>query len=234
LKVLIIIPTLNESKNISRLIDKIYLIFNYHVLVIDDDSKDGTYKKLKLLKKKYKNFNYIIRKNQKGIGSAHLKGIDYAYKLNFNFCISMDADGTHDPKDISKMIKLSTNKKYDVINTSRFLNKKSLSDWPYIRKFITRLRFMLVKFFLNTLNDSSSGFRCYNIKNINSAIFKRVKNKEYFFLIEVLYILEKKGYKIFDIPIRLKYRIRGVSKMKLSHIFNSLIDLFFLSFRKNL
>jgi len=232
-KTLIIIPTLNESKNIYNLVKKIFLLFNHYVLVIDDNSNDGTIKKLKLLKKNYKKFNYIIRKNEKGIGSAHLKGIYYAYKFNFDFCISMDADGTHDPKEIKKMLKLCIKNKYDVINTSRFLSKKSLSDWPYIRKFITKLRFILVKLFLKTQVDSSSAFRCYNLKNINSSLFKEIKNKEYFFLIEALYIIEKKGYKILDIPIKLKYRVKGKSKMKFSHIVNSLLELFLLSLRKN-
>jgi dolichol-phosphate mannosyltransferase len=232
LKILIIIPTLNESRNIYSLIHKIFYLFNHHVLVVDDNSSDGTYEKLKILNKKFKKFKYLVRKKEKGIGSAHLKGIYYAYKHKFDFCISMDADGTHNPLEIKKMIKLALTKKYDVINTSRFLDKKSLSDWPYIRRIITRLRFILVKFFLNTKIDSSSGFRCYNLKNIKSLCFKKVNNKEYFFLIEILYILEKKGYKIFDIPINLKYRVKGVSKMRLSHIFNSLIYLILLSFKK--
>ena len=232
MKTLIIIPTLNEASNILILIKKIFSLYSYNVLVIDDNSTDGTIKKLKFLKKNYKKFKYLVRKKEKGIGSAHLKGIQYAYKFKYDFCISMDADGTHDPKEIKKMLNLSKKNKYDVINTSRFLNKKSLADWPAFRKLITKLRYFLVKIFLKTRIDSSSGFRCYNLKTINFYDFKKIKNKKYFFLIEILYILEKKGYKIFDIPIKLKFRVGGQSKMKMSHIINSLIELFLLSQRK--
>ena len=232
MKTLIIIPTLNESANIDKLIKKIFQLVSCYVLVIDDNSNDGTLNKLKILKKKNKKFSYIIRKNERGIGSAHLRGINYAYRLNFDFCISMDADGTHNPREIKKMLRLCKKSGWDIVNTSRFLNNKSLSDWPYIRRIITKLRFILVKIFLNTRKDSSSGFRLYNLKKINSSNFKKVKNKEYFFLIEILYILEKKGFKILDIPITLKYRVKGKSKMKFSHILDSLLELFFLSLRK--
>ncbi len=232
MKTLIIIPTLNETKNINNLINKIFSLFNYNVLVIDDNSSDGTVEKLKLLRKKYRKLKFLVRKTEKGIGSAHLKGIYFAYYHNYDFCISMDADGTHNPKEIKKMLKICLQNKYDIVNTSRFLNKNSLSDWPYLRKYITRFRFILVKFFLKTKIDSSSGFRCYNLKKIKMVDFNKAKNKKYFFLIEILYILEKKGYKILDIPIKLKYRVEGKSKMKFSHIINSLFDLFFLSQRK--
>ena len=104
MKTLIIIPTLNEASNILILIKKIFSLYSYNVLVIDDNSTDGTIKKLEFLKRRYKKLKYIVRKKEKGIGSAHLKGIQYAYKFKYDFCISMDADGTHDPKEIKKML----------------------------------------------------------------------------------------------------------------------------------
>ena len=122
MKTLIIIPTLNESANIDKLIKKIFRLVSCYVLVIDDNSNDGTLNKLKILKKKHKKFNYIIRKNERGIGSAHLRGINYAYRLNFDFCISMDADGTHNPREINKMLRLCKKSGWDIVNTSRFLN----------------------------------------------------------------------------------------------------------------
>ena len=102
MKVLIIIPTLNEDKNISNLVKKILSLYNYNILIIDDNSKDKTINILKKFKSKFKRFDYLIRKNKKGIGSAHQDGILNAYKNNFDYCISMDADGTHDPKQIKK------------------------------------------------------------------------------------------------------------------------------------
>ena len=234
MKTLIVIPTLNESKNIKTLVYKIFKNYKLKILVIDDNSRDGTINILNQLKKKFVNFNFKVRKTKKGLGSAHLEGISYGYKKKFNFCLTLDADGTHNPKDIKKVLNLINKKNYDVINTSRFLRKNSLSDWPYIRRFITILRYCLVKFFLNTKFDSSSGFRCYDLNKVQFKHIKKVKNKDFFFLIEILYILQKNDYKIKDIPITLKYRETGSSKMRVFHVVQSLIELFFLSLRKNI
>lgn len=231
MRVLIIIPTLNEYKNILRLVNKILSLYNYNILIIDDDSKDQSISILKKLKSKFKRFDYIVRKNKKGIGSAHQDGILNAYKNNFDYCISMDADGTHNPKYIKQMIKLIRTKNCAVINTSRFKDKKSLEDWPIFRKLLTIFRYHLVNFILNTKFDSSGGFRCYNLKLINKNYFKKAQNKNYFFLIEILYILEKKKFKIIDIPTKLKYRVDGSSKMNIYFILESLMALLYLRFR---
>lgn len=232
MKVLIVIPTLNESKNISNLIFKIAKNPNLQILVIDDNSTDGTINILKRLKKRFINFNFKVRKLKKGLGSAHLDGILYAYSRKFNYCLTLDADGTHNPTDIHKLLSEIKKNKYEVINTSRFLNKKSLEGWPVLRRAITILRYFLVRFFLKTIYDSSSGFRCYNIKKISIKNFRKVKNKDFFFLIEILYILQKNNYKIKDVPIKLKYRDAGKSKMKIYHIYQSLYELLLLSVRK--
>tara|TARA_B100000886_G_scaffold153433_1_gene104453 strand:+ start:470 stop:1171 length:702 start_codon:yes stop_codon:yes gene_type:complete len=231
MKVLIIIPTLNEEKNISNLVNKILSLYNYNILIIDDNSKDKTKNILKKFKSRFKRFDYLIRRNKKGIGSAHQDGILNAYKNNFDYCISMDADGTHDPKQIKQMIKLIKSKNISVINTSRFVNKKSLEDWPPLRKFLTIFRFHLVSSILGTKFDSSGGFRCYDLNLINKKIFKQTKNKNYFFLIEILYILEKKNYKIIDIPAKLKYRVDGLSKMNIYFVLEALLALVFLRYR---
>jgi len=231
MKPIIIIPTLNENKNLKRLITKIFSIDDYDVLIIDDDSKDGSISVLKKLKKKYRNLKYIIRKKKKGIGSAHLDGILYAYKKKYQICVTLDADGTHDPYDIKKIINIINKKKIDVINTTRFQKKNSLIKWPYFRKILTLFRYLLVKQILNLSFDSSSGFRCYNLKSIKIKYFQMVRNKNYFFLIEIIYILHKYKYQIFDVPVKLKFRKQGLSKMKFYHILESLIDLIMLRFR---
>ena len=231
MKVLIIIPTLNEEKNIYKLIKRLLSLYHYDILVIDDNSKDKTIQILKKFKLKSKKFHFIVRKNKKGIGSAHLDGILYSYKKKYNYCITMDADGTHDPKKIEVMMNLVLYKKYAIINSSRFIKKKSLKDWPLIRKVITIFRYNLVRYILGTNYDSSGGFRCYNLNLINKNLFKKAKNKNYFFLIETLYILEKNKYNIFDIPVTLRYRTVGNSKMNLYYIFESLFALIALRFR---
>ncbi len=228
---LIIIPTLNESKNIEVLINKIFKLYKgVNILIVDDNSTDGTLSILNRLRVKKKRLEIIIRKKNKGIGSAHLCGINYAYKKKFSICVTMDADGTHNPVNIKRMLKLIKFKNFDIINTNRFLKQESIQDWPIIRKTITYFRFFLVKIILGTKYDSSGGFRCYNLKKINKHHFQLTKNKNYFFLIESLFFFEKLNYKIFEIPNKLKFRSANESKMKIYHILESLWSLIKLRF----
>jgi dolichol-phosphate mannosyltransferase len=231
LNTLIIIPTLNESKNIEVLINKIFKLYKgANILVVDDNSTDGTLTILNKLRVKKKRLEIIIRKKNKGIGSAHLCGINYAYKKKFSICVTMDADGTHNPVNIKRMLKLIRFKNFDIINTNRFLKQESIQDWPIIRKTITYFRYFLVKIILGTKYDSSGGFRCYNLEKINKNHFHLTKNKNYFFLIESLFLFEKLNYKIFEIPNKLKFRSANESKMKIYHILESLWSLIKLRF----
>ena len=228
---LIIIPTLNESENIKVLITKLNILYKkIDILVVDDNSIDGTLNILHQIKKRKKNIKIICRKKARGIGSAHLHGIKYAYKKKYSVCITMDSDGTHNPLNIRKMLKIINSKKYDIINTNRFLIRESLKDWPLVRKTITYFRYYLVKFILNTSYDSSGGFRCYNLKNISKSHFLLTKNTNYFFLIESLFLFEKLNYEIYEISNKLKFRSANKSKMKISHIIESLWCLMKLRF----
>lgn len=233
MKILIVIPTLNEKQNISKIYSKISrLKKNFiSILFVDDNSTDGTQNEI--LKISKKNVNYMFRKI-KGIGSAHKDGIKWAIKNKYDYCVTMDSDGTHDPKLILKMIKIMKKSlnKIHIINTNRFLKKNSLEGWPFTRIIITKLRFILVKIFLKTKLDSSGGFRLYNLKKIDEKDFELAKNNEYFFLVESLYYFERMGFKIFEIPIKLKFRDYGSSKMRFYHVFNSLCLLISLSFKR--
>lgn len=232
MKILIVIPTLNEEKNIKFIIKKIIFLYKeIKILVVDDNSKDETINILKKFDKKQ--VSYVVRKKKLGLGSAHKYGILYSYKKNFDYCITMDADGTHDPSRIKQMINYLNKNKFDIVNTSRFILKSSLKDWPLYRRFLTIFRFILVKLILKTNFDSSGGFRAYNLKKINKDFLKFSNNNNYFFLIESLFYLEKLGYKIIDISIKLKFRAAGKSKMKISHIIDSLLSLIKLRFLNN-
>ena len=232
MKVLVIIPTLNEEHNIERIINKIIFLYKeIKILVVDDNSNDKTISLLKKLNKKQ--VSYVIRKKKLGLGSAHKYGILYSYKKNFDYCITMDADGTHSPERIKTMINYLNKTKCDIVNTSRFMLKSSLKDWPAYRKFLTIVRFFLVKLILKTNLDSSGGFRAYNLKKINKNFLKFSNNNNYFFLIESLFYLEKLGYKILDIPIKLRFRGAGQSKMKITHIIDSFLSLIKLRFLNN-
>ena len=230
MKNIVIIPTLNENDNINYLFKLIVNKFKIPILFIDDNSSDGTQEKILNLSKKSKLINYIFRKKRYGIGSAHKEGIRWAYKNNFNLCFTMDADRTHNPFEINKMLKILKKNNAHIIITSRFIKKSSLKDWPIFRKIITKIRYHLVKIILNTRLDSSGGFRCYNISKIKKKDLFLAGNNGYFFLIESLFYLEKLNYKIIEIHSNLKYRSSGQSKMRLVDILSALVNLFKLSF----
>ena len=136
----------------------------------------------------------------------------------------MDADGTHDPKYLKKMILKA--KDYDYIITSRFIKKGLIKDWPLFRRLLTYSRHYLVKIFLGMNLDASGAYRCFYLKKIAVKDILSAKNNEYAFFWEVTYLIKKKNYSINEIPVKLVYRKLGKSKMKLSHIIYSLTYLF--------
>lgn len=220
-KIIVVIPTYNEIENIETLITQ--LIKNndrYDYLFLDDNSPDKTYQVIEGYKKKYQNIHLIIRSKKLGIGSAHLDGILWAYKNNYETVVTMDSDLTHSPKIIESFIKSST--ECDILVGSRFINKKSLQDWSKHRFFLTHLGHFLTKFFLSLPYDATGGFRVYNIKNINKNVFTLTKSKGYAFLFESLYYLYSTKYLIYEKEIMLPKRAYGNSKMKFNDIFHSL------------
>lgn len=231
--ILIIIPVLNEVNNIIPIVKKIKknLVNNSHILFIDDNSKDGTINVIQNIQKKYKNIFLIKRPHRLGIGSAHKKGISWGYKKKYNTIVTMDCDGTHDPIYIKKMINISKKKNFDLISTNRFLKNNSLQDWSLWRVKLTSFRHMLIKFLLNIEYDSSGAFRCYNSKKIKLKDILQAENDSYSFFWESMFLLSRKNYKIFEIPIKLPGRLSGSSKMRLIDILSALSHLIKIYFK---
>ena len=233
MKICIIIPTLNEEKNILKIIKKIKNKIDKRpidILFIDDNSEDNTQEIIEKLKKKNKNLKYIFRKKKMGIGSAHKEGFKFAYKRKYDLIITMDCDGTHDPKYFDRMINAALS--YDYILTSRFKKKNLLIDWPFSRKLLTHIRHFLVKIFLKINYDASGAFRCFYTSKVKLRDLLLPNNNDYAYFWELTYILNKKEYSIYEIPVRLVYRKLGKSKMKFKHIIGSLIYLIKIFFIK--
>ena len=218
MKFLIIIPTLNEHRNIGIIYKKIIKLYKKaNILFIDDNSNDGSKDEILDLRKENKKVNYIFRKKKLGIGSAHKLGIKIAKKNNYQYVCTMDCDGTHDPKTIKLMFRYIKN--YNLIMTTRFKYKNSISGWPLKRIFITKMRYYLVSLVLGTKFDSSGGFRLYDLKKIKIRDIFLAKDNNYNFFWESAFILELKKYKITEIPIILPNRTLGSSKMRFTDIF---------------
>ena len=232
-RVLIIIPVLNEVKNIKPIVNKLKKNNKFDILFIDDNSKDGTVQNILKEKKRYKRIFLIRRPKKLGIGSAHKDGLKWGYKKKYSIIVTMDCDGTHDPYYINKMIKLLVSKKIDLVSTNRFLNKNSLDDWSLWRKKLTTLRHYVIKLLLNIEFDSSGAFRCYDIKKIKLKDILIAKNESYSFFWESIFILSKK-YEIREIPIKLPGRLSGSSKMRFIDIFSAVIYLLKIFFKKRL
>lgn len=223
-KVLIIIPTYNEKKNINFIYKKIKKnVKKFDLLFIDDNSPDNTKELIFKLKKKHKNIKFFMRNSKKGIGSAHKYGLTWAYKKKYFKVFTMDADGTHDPKYIDLMLKVSHGA--DIVLTNRFLKNNSLIDWPLHRKFLTYMRFFVIKFLFNNSYDSSGAFRCYNINKVKLNDILKASNNSYSFFWESVLILNKK-YNIKEIPIKLHARYLGESKMSLRDIIEAIRHIF--------
>ena len=232
-KVLVFTATYNEVENIHTLINKIKK-FNpqVHILIIDDNSPDGTALVIKTLKKKFKNLYLIIRKKKEGLDSAHKLGYDYAIKKKYDYLITMDADLSHDPKKINDFIKNLSN--FEFVIGSRYMKGgKCLMKGK--RLLLSKYGNLIIKKILNiNLTEFTTSFRGFNLKRLNKFNFNKVKTKGYSFFMGTVFEIYNRGYSITEIPIVFKDRTSGVSKIPKMEIFRTFKNLFILFFKKNL
>ena len=229
--IIIVIPTLNEKENIKILFNKLTAInLVFDLLFIDDNSSDGSQEIIKELKKKNQNINYIFRPKKMGIGSAHKEALVWCYKKNYKTIITMDADGTHDPKYLKFLIKELKN--FNIVVTSRFLGKNLLEGWPLFRVFLTRLRYVTISLLLSIPYDSSGAFRCIDCQKVALSDLILAKDDGYAYFWESIFILHKKKYRITQIPVQLPYRTIGYSKMTIKDIFFSIYYLMVVFLKK--
>lgn len=231
MKTLIVIPTYNEKGNVEKLCEEILSLGlkDTALLFIDDNSPDGTGKILDNITSKYNNVFVLHRSSKLGIGSAHLDGINWAYKQNYSLLLTMDCDFTHPPSYIPKLIELSEH--FDIIITSRYLMRESLKEWNLFRRFLTHTGHFLTKLLLGLEYDATGGFRLYNLANISQNVFQLIQSQGYSFFFESLFILHCNKYSITQIPINLPARTYGHSKMRLKDILQSVKFLFVIFIR---
>ena len=224
MKKVIIIPVYNEKKNISKLFLRIRKSFKSDLLYINDNSTDGTTEEINNLAVKYKNVYHIKRSSKLGIGSAHRVGLKWSYKRKYDLIITMDGDGTHDPKYLNKILNKSDI--YDLVLTNRFLVKNSLKNWPLLRVILTHTSHLLLKTLLGLKHDASGAFRLFNTNKIKLKDLLLANDNDYAYFWKSIFYLKKKKYNIGEIPIILPARIAGSSKMSLLHIIRGVLSLF--------
>jgi len=213
-KALIIIPTYNEADNIINLIREIFKqnfgTTAVHLLIIDDNSRDGTSDLVKALSDP--RIRVIDRPSKMGLGTAYITGFKYAIENNYDYVFEMDADFSHDPESLPVL--LDNAEKYDLVIGSRYIEGIAVVNWPLSRLIIsigasyyTRIiTFLPVK-------DVTAGFMCYKVNTLKSIDLDSVRSNGYSFQIEMKFRMWKKGFKLKEIPIVFIDRRAGVSKM---------------------
>ena len=216
MKVLVIIPTYNESDNILKTIE---LVFDtapkVDVLVVDDNSPDKTGKLVKKLMKTEKRVNLLAREKKEGLGTAYVAGFKYALERDYERIIEMDADLSHDPAEIPNFIEAS--KKADVVVGSRYLNGANVVHWP-IRRLILSYGANIYSRIITgvPLHDTTSGFKCFRREVLEAVDLDAVHSGGYSFQLEMNFRAYCKGFKLSEIPIIFTDRTLGRSKMNFS------------------
>ena len=222
---LIIIPTYNEDKNISILIDKIRKLkseINLDILVIDDGSPDGTAKSVEKLLKEDSKLHLINRGKKLGLGSAYCLGFNWAIENNFDVIVQMDADLSHNPKDILRLLSESSNS--DVVIGSRYKTGVNVVNWPLRRLILSYLANIYARIITGLkVYDLTSGFKCIKTSVLKKINIDKIKSEGYSFQIEVNCLCYNKNYKISEVPIIFYDRTIGKSKMSKKIIFEAII-----------
>ena len=212
-KALVISPTYNENKNILELINRISETSNLiDILIIDDNSPDGTAKLVKEIMQENNHINILERDKKLGLGTAYCTGFLWAIERGYDLIIQMDADLSHNPEDISRLIDEASSA--DLIIGSRYIEGVNVINWPmhrlllsYFANWYARL---LIRF---PIKDSTGGYKCFRRKVLQSIDLTKIRSEGYSFQIEMNFLVWIKGFKISEIPIVFTDRTVGESKM---------------------
>ena len=212
-KTLIVTPTYNEAENVKRLISEVLSQGeNIHILIVDDGSPDGTGDIVEKLQSRNSRIHLIRRPSKLGLGTAYVVGFRFALEHGYDFIFEMDADFSHNPKEIPNF--LSRMNECDITLGSRYRNGVRVVNWP-IRRLILSFAANLYTRIITGLpvRDATSGFKCFRREVLESIDLKRVRSNGYAFQIEIVFLAWKKGFRVCELPIIFVDRQSGVSKM---------------------
>ena len=222
MKTLVISPTYNEIKNIELLVKAILDSYpDFELLIVDDNSPDGTSNKVKTLQKTYKNLHLEIRKKKSGLGTAYIHGFQWALSRDYDKVVQMDADLSHNPEDVSMMVDHLDN--YDLVIGSRYIKGISVVNWP--------LRRLMLSYGANTytriitgmpIMDGTGGFKAWKTKVLRNINLESVQSQGYSFQIEMNFRTWLKKYKIKEVPIIFSDRTIGQSKMSKAIVYEAI------------
>lgn len=214
MKKLVIIPTYNEQENIEQIVHAVMMLQqDFHVLVVDDSSPDGTAELVKNLQHVYPHHLHLtVRKIKDGLGKAYLHGFQWALQNGFDYIFEMDADFSHNPKDLPRLFEACKNA--DMSVGSRYSQGVNVVNWPMGRVLLSYFASKYVRLILGIpVFDTTAGFVCFKKETLLALNLDKIKLKGYGFQVEMKYRTFKKGLKIVEVPIIFTNRIKGQSKM---------------------
>ena len=216
---IVIIPTYNEKENIENIIRVVFgLEKEFHILIIDDGSPDGTADIVKRLQKEFPERLFMVeRKGKLGLGTAYICGFKWAIEHKYDFIFEMDADISHNPNDLPKLYAACMEQGGDVAVGSRYCNGVNVVNWPLGRVLMSYYASVYVRFVTGMkVQDTTAGFKCYRREVLETIDLDRIHFKGYAFQIEMKFTAYKCGYKIVEVPIIFINRVLGTSKMNSS------------------
>ncbi|HYD20402.1 MAG TPA: polyprenol monophosphomannose synthase [Flavipsychrobacter sp.] len=212
---LVITPTYNEKENAEKIIRKVFsLVGNFHMLIVDDGSPDGTAAIIKRLQEEFPERLHLIERSGKlGLGTAYITGFKWALQRNYQYIFEMDADFSHNPEDLLRLYD-ACKAGADVAVGSRYVKGGKVVNWPWDRIFISKgASFYTRMITWMPVRDATAGFMCYSAKVLSAIPLDDVRFIGYAFQIEMKYRAWKLGFRIKEVPITFVDRTEGVSKM---------------------
>ena len=223
---LVIIPTYNEIENIKSIIEVVFhLPVDYDILIIDDNSPDGTADVVKQLREKYSSRLHLLeRKGKMGLGTAYIAGFKWAIAHEYQYIFEMDADFSHNPKDLTCLYKACAEDGADLAIGSRYISGVNVVNWPISRVLMSYFASRYVKIITGMhIHDTTAGFKCYRAEVLKTINLDKIHFKGYAFQIEMKFKAYRLGFKLKEIPIVFTDRTKGKSKMDKRIIWEAVI-----------
>ena len=214
---IVIIPTYNEKENIEKIIRAVFSLDKcFHVLIIDDGSPDGTAAIVRnLIETEFNERLFLIeRSGKQGLGTAYITGFKWALEHKYGYVFEMDADFSHDPKDLPRLYNACHEDGYDVAIGSRYVSGVNVVNWPIGRVLMSYFASKYVRLITGfKVHDTTAGFKCYKRRVLETIPLDEIRFKGYGFQIEMKYTAYKIGFQIKEVPVIFVNRQEGVSKM---------------------
>lgn len=213
---LVIIPTYNERENIGKMIRAVMqLPYPFELLIVDDNSQDGTAQIIKDLQQEYSGRVHLEQRAGKlGLGTAYIHGFRWALARKYEYIFEMDADFSHNPNDLHELYKASAEKGADLSIGSRYITGVNVVNWPMGRVIMSYYASMYVRIITGmSIRDTTAGFKCYRRKVLDTIDLDRIRFTGYAFQIEMKFAAWKLGFNVVEVPIIFTDRKEGQSKM---------------------